>query len=150
MRRELTPSSLNPELEIGSYGQGDFEMDTNQKKDKSYLAVFILVLLLFPLIIPSSSWCEETMEQRVMNNTSHARLAVEQAWETYHHAALGGTLSSPMSQTELEMNLHKSRALLAEAYNAEERGDKQTTQKLINQILGLTQKVITESQEQKK
>ncbi len=125
-------------------------MDTNHKKDKKYLAVFILALLLFPLIFPNGSWCEETMEQRVMNNTSHARLAVEQAWETYHHAALGGTLSSPMSQTELEMNLHLSRALLASAYEAEDRGDMKTAHKLIKQSMQITDKVIVESQEPKK
>ena len=125
-------------------------MDTNQKKDKKYFEVCILALLLFPFIFPNASWCEETMEQRVMNNTSHARLAVEQAWETYHHAALGGTLSSPMSQTELEMNLHFSRALLASAYEAEDRGDMKTAHKLIKQIMQITDKVIVESQEPKK
>ena len=90
------------------------------------------------------------MGQRVVNNTSHARLAVEQAWETYHHAALGGTLSSPMSQTELEMNLHLSRALLASAYEAEDSGDMKTAHKLIKQIMQITDKVIVESQEPKK
>ena len=125
-------------------------MDTNHQTNKTYLAVFILALLLFPLIFPNGSWCEETMEQHVMNNTSHARLEVEMAWETYHHAALGGTLSSPESQTELEMNLHKSRALLAEAYEAEDKGDMKTAHKLIDQILRITDKVIANSQESKK
>lgn len=77
-------------------------------------------------------------------------MAVELAWDKYHHAALGGTLASPTIQTDLEMNLHKSRALLAEAYDAEERGDTQQTQSLVKQILKITEKVITESQEQKK
>lgn len=125
-------------------------MDIKHKKDKKYLTVSILAFLLFPLIFPNGGLCGETMEQRAMNNTSHARLSVEEAWETYHHAALGGTLSSPMSQTELEMNLHKSRALLAEAYEAEDSGDMKTAHKLIKQILQITDKVIVESQEPKK
>lgn len=89
-------------------------------------------------------------EENAVGKTAQARLAVEQAWETYHHAALGGTLASPTVQTELEMNLHISRALLAEAYDAEDKGDMKTTHKLIAQIMQITDKVITESQEPKK
>ena len=125
-------------------------MDINHKKDKKYLKVLILAFLMFPLIFPNGGLCEVTMEQHAMKNTSHARLAVEQAWETYHHAALGGTLSSPMSQTELEKNLHLTRALLASAYEAEDSGDMKTAHKLIKQIMQITDKVIVESQEPKK
>jgi hypothetical protein len=110
--------------------------------------VFILAVLL--LLNPVSVFSETINEQKSLINTTQARLAVEQAWETYHHAALGGTLSSPVSQTELEMNLHKSRALLAEAYGAEDKGDMKTARKLINQILKITNKVIADSQEPKK
>lgn len=48
------------------------------------------------------------------------------------------------------MNLHKSRALLAEAYEAEDSGDMKTAHKLIKQIMQITDKVIVESQESKK
>jgi len=118
---------------------------------KIYLVGFFIVsFLMLPLIFAQGGWCEETLGRGLKSNTSLARLQVEQAWETYHHAALGGTLSSPGSQTELEMNLHKSRALLAEAYEAEDSGDIKTANKLIKQIMQITDKVIVESQESKK
>ena len=110
----------------------------------------VLVWVALSSINPGLGFGENTPSKETSLTTTQARLAVELAWDMYHHAALGGTLASPTIQTELEMNLHKSRALLAEAYNAEERGDKEATQIMIHQILGLTQKVITESQEQKK
>ena len=126
-------------------------MKTYNYIKKVYLVGFFIVsFLILPLIFAQGGWCEETLERGLKSNTSLARLQVEQAWETYHHAALGGTLSSPGSQTELEMNLHKSRALLAEAYEAEDSGDMKTAHKLIKQIMQITDKVIVESQESKK
>jgi len=88
-------------------------------------------------------------EHRVLS-TSEARVLVEKAWELYHHAALGGTLASPTVQTRLEENLHKSRALLAEAYDAEDRGDRITMEKRVKQIMKITNQVIAGSQEPKK
>ena len=126
-------------------------MKTYNYIKKVYLVGFFIVsFLILPLIFAQGGWCEETLGRGLKSNTSLARLQVEQAWETYHHAALGGTLSSPGSQTELEMNLHKSRALLAEAYEAEDSGDIKTAHKLIKQIMQITDKVIVESQESKK
>ena len=55
-----------------------------------------------------------------------------------------------MVQTELEMNLHKLRALLAEAYDAEDKGDMKAVNKMISQIMKINKKVITERQEPKK
>jgi len=104
----------------------------------------------FWLINPALGFSENFNEQKPFSSTTKARTSVERAWDAYHHAALGGTLASPRIQSELEMNLHKSRALLAEAYDAQESGDIQKTQHLIKQILKITQKVISESQEQKK
>ena len=126
-------------------------MKTDHQIKKIYLVRFFIVsFLMLPLVFAQGGWCEETLGRGLKSNTSLARLQVEQAWETYHHAALGGTLSSPGSQTELEMNLHKSRALLAEAYEAEDSGDMKTAHKLIKQIMQITDKVIVESQESKK
>ena len=48
------------------------------------------------------------------------------------------------------MNLHKSRALLAEAYDAEDRGDMNTVDKVIVEIMQIKNEVITESREQKR
>ena len=102
------------------------------------------------LVATSSGFGEDFQASKAFDKTTQARLAVEQAWETYHHAALGGTLASPRIQTELEMNLHKSRALLAEAYDAEDRKDMITVNKLINQIMDINHKVVNESLEPKK
>ena len=99
---------------------------------------------------PKLGFSESLKEKTVGGHTAQARFAVEQAWETYHDAALGGTLASPAIQTELEMNLHKSRALLAEAYDAEDKGDAETVNKVIAEIMRINQKVITESREPKK
>ena len=78
--------------------------------------------------------------------TTKARIAVEKAWETYHHGALGGTLPSPTIQTELESKLHRCRELLAEAYEAEDDGNLKKTENLISEILNLSNNVIAESQ----
>jgi hypothetical protein len=82
--------------------------------------------------------------------TTKARIAVEKAWDTYHHGALGGTLPSPAIQTDLEMKLHRCRALLAEAYDAEDKGNDVKAKQLISKIMDLSNNVITESQVSKK
>jgi hypothetical protein len=48
------------------------------------------------------------------------------------------------------MDLHKSRALLAEAYDAEDKGDLGKTNNLIQKIIRITDRVIIESRVQKK
>ena len=82
--------------------------------------------------------------------TTKARIAVEKAWDTYHDGALGGTLPSPAIQTDLEMKLHRCRALLAEAYDAEDKGNDVKAKQLISKIMDLSNNVITESQVPKK
>jgi hypothetical protein len=126
-------------------------MKLNIRKQNNLLFLtIILISSLFPFLAISLAFAESSQESKTFEITTHARLVVEQAWETYHHAALGGTLASPIVQTKLEMNLHKSRALLAEAYDAEDQGDEKTVDELINKIIGITDKVITESRKPKK
>ena len=55
--------------------------------------VFIWAALI--ALIPALGFGENTSEEKTVYTTTHARLAVELAWDTYHHAALGGTLASP-------------------------------------------------------
>ena len=74
---------------------------------------------------------QEFQKEQNFGKTTQARLAVEKAWDVYHDGALGGTLQSPKVQTMLETDLHESRALLAEAYDAEDGGDITKTVKLI-------------------
>lgn len=123
-------------------------MDTRLGIEKQ--AITLCLLLILSLAGPAFSIESEIYNERRVPSTSEARVSVEKAWEVYHHAALGGTLASPTVQTRLEENLHRSRALLAEAYDAEDRGDRKTMEKRVKQILKITNQVIAGSQEPKK
>ena len=116
----------------------------------SHLKNFILLSAILFLFYPISGFGEDSKKENLFGKTTQARIAVEKAWETYHDGALGGTLPSPKVQTKLEMDLHKSRALLAEAYDAEDRGDLGKTNNLIQKIMRITDRVIIESRVPKK
>ena len=116
----------------------------------SHLKNFILLSAILFLFYPISGFSEESKKENLFGKTTQARIAVEKAWETYHDGALGGTLPSPKVQTKLEMDLHKSRALLAEAYDAEDKGDLGKTNNLIQKIMRITDRVIIESRVPKK
>jgi hypothetical protein len=116
----------------------------------SHLKNFILLSAILFLFYPISGFSEDSKKENLFGKTTQARIAVEKAWETYHDGALGGTLPSPKIQTKLEMDLHKSRALLAEAYDAEDRGDLGKTNNLIQKIMRITDRVIIESRVPKK
>lgn len=118
--------------------------------NKTYLINFIFIWVVLTMVIPVPCFGEDHKKENVYVRTTQARIAVEKAWDTYHNGALGGTLQSPKAQTKLEMNLHKSRALLAEAYDAEDRGDIKTVDKLVYKIMQITTNVINESREPKK
>lgn len=75
---------------------------------------------------------------------------VDQAWEVYHRAALGGTVASPALQAEIEQHLHEARTLVTQAQEAAERGDERQVQRLVNQVKAHTTKAIEGSKEQKK
>ena len=122
----------------------------SRNKTSSRLVFFIAAFAILFFTNPKPGFSGDLNEKSPSLKTAQARFAVEQAWETYHDAALGGTLASPAIQTELEMNLHRSRALLAEAYDAEDKGDMKTVRKIIREIMTIKQKVVNESQERKK
>jgi hypothetical protein len=121
-----------------------------RSKKISRLAFLLAIFAILCFTNPKPGFSGDLNEQSTTLKTAQARFAVEQAWETYHDAALGGTLASPAIQTELEMNLHRSRALLAEAYDAEDKGDMKTVKKIIHEIMAIKQKVVNESRERKK
>ena len=123
-----------------------------QKKEflsKIYLASFIILWTALFLVSPVSGSAEEFKKENSFVRTTKARLAVEKAWDVYHDGALGGTLPSPKVQTDLEMALHQSRGLLAEAYDSEDGGDLKKTNRIIQKIMKITHRVIAESQVQK-
>jgi len=75
---------------------------------------------------------------------------VDQAWEVYHRAALGGTVASPALQADIEQHLHEARTLITQAQEAAERGDERQVQRLVSQVKDHTTKAIEGSKEQKK
>ena len=75
---------------------------------------------------------------------------VDQAWEVYHRAALGGTVASPALQAEIEEHLHEARTLVTQAQEAAERGDERQVQRLVSQVKVHTTKAIEGSKERKK
>jgi hypothetical protein len=75
---------------------------------------------------------------------------VDQAWEVYHGAALGGTVASPALQADIEHHLHVARTLMAEAQEAAERGEKRQVDRLVAEIRIHTSHAIKGSKEQKK
>ena len=75
---------------------------------------------------------------------------VDQAWEVYHRAALGGTVASPALQADIEQHLHEARTLITQAQEAAERGDERQVQHLVSQMKVHTTMAIEGSKEQKK
>lgn len=118
--------------------------------NKSNLAIFTLLWATLFLMNPVSGSGEEFEKENSFGKTKKARLAVEEAWDVYHDGALGGTLQSPKVQTKLEMDLHKSRGLLAEAYDAADGGDLTKANEIIQKIMKITHGVIAESKVRKK
>ena len=115
-------------------------------KPSNYLIFFLILIL----VIPFFGFKNSTPKKNDLLITTKARIAVEKAWDIYHHGALGGTLPSPAIQTDLETKLHLCRELLAEAYDAEDKGNTEKAKQLISKILLISNNVVTESQVPKK
>ncbi|MDH4370902.1 MAG: hypothetical protein OEV99_13820 [Nitrospira sp.] len=75
---------------------------------------------------------------------------VDQAWEVYHRAALGGTVASPALQADIEQHLHEARTLVTQAQEAAERGDDRQVEQLVKQVRLHTTQAIKGSKEQKR
>lgn len=75
---------------------------------------------------------------------------VDQAWEAYHRAALGGTVASPALQAEIEEHLHEARTLVSQALEAVERTDDGQVEHLVRQVRIHTTKALEGSKEHKK
>jgi hypothetical protein len=75
---------------------------------------------------------------------------VDQAWEVYHRAALGGTVASPALQAEIEEHLHEARTLVSQALEAAEQKDNGQVEHLVRQVRIHTTKAIEGSKEHKK
>ena len=75
--------------------------------------------------------------------------SVEEAWEAFHHAALGGTLASPDMQTKIEQALHESRLLLVDARDAARVNDTFTVFEITDRIRKISHQIKEDSQRQK-
>ena len=75
--------------------------------------------------------------------------SVDEAWEAFHHAALGGTLASPALQTKIEEALHESRRLLVEARVAAQASDDRVVSDITERIGKIARQIKEDSQRQK-
>jgi len=89
-------------------------------------------------------------EPDTVQTVHEAEHEVDQAWEVYHRAALGGTVASPALQADIEQHLHEARTLITQAQEAAERGDARQVQHLVSQVKVHTTMAIEGSKEQKK
>lgn len=87
--------------------------------------------------------------QDSMGEVHYAEHDVDQAWEVYHRAALGGTVASPKLQAEIEEHLHQARTLITQAHEAADKGDSGLVERLIKQVRIHTTHAIEGSKESK-
>ena len=78
-----------------------------------------------------------------------AEHAVDDAWDIYHRAALGGTIASPALQATIEEHLHEARALVAQVQEAADREDTGQVRRLVHQIKRHASHAIQGSKEHK-
>ena len=79
-----------------------------------------------------------------------AAQAVDEAWEEFHQAAIGGTLASPDVQTKIEGQLHEARDLLMEARKAERSGDHRSVKIITDKLFELSHEIVMASREKKR
>ena len=88
--------------------------------------------------------------QDTVKAVHEAEHEVDQAWEVYHRAALGGTVASPKLQAEIEEHLHQARTLITQAHEAADQGDPRQVEHLIEQVRVHTAHAVEGSKESKK
>ena len=119
--------------------------------NKIHLPGIVLIALLgaSPLQADPIDTARQPQPDKVQT-VHQANHEVDQAWELYHRAALGGTVASPALQADIEQHLHEARTLITQAQEAAERGDECQVQRLVSQVKIHTTKAIEGSKEQKK
>ena len=85
----------------------------------------------------------------VQDSLRHAGNAIDEAWEEFHRAALGGTLASPVLQTKIEEALNEGRRLLIKARIASEVEDPATVLKLTSRIDEISHQIKQDSKRRK-
>ena len=119
--------------------------------DKIFLPGIVLIALLGASPLQADPIDPARHPQPDKVQTVHqANHEVDQAWEVYHRAALGGTVASPALQADIEEHLHEARTLITQAQEAAEQGDERQVQRLVSQVKVHTTMAIEGSKEQKK
>ena len=119
--------------------------------DKIFLPGIVLIALLGASPLQADPIDPARHPQPDKVQTVHeAEHDVDQAWEIYHRAALGGTVASPALQADIEEHLHEARTLITQAQEAAEQGDERQVQRLVSQVKVHTTMAIEGSKEQKK
>lgn len=74
---------------------------------------------------------------------------VDEAWDIYHRAALGGTVASPTLQASIEDHLHEARTLITEALEAVQQRNDRAVEYLLRLVRIHTAQAIEGSREPK-
>ena len=112
------------------------------------LAVFAMMLWTAPLYgAPGAGEPSGTIQHAAV--VQAAERAVDQAWEVYHQAALGGTLASPALQVDIEQHLHEARTLVVLVYELADADQAEQLEGLLRQIRVHASSAIASSQERK-
>ena len=125
------------------------------KKNFSNQQIPIFVIATLMVWITVAATClgavpGESMAGDSSQNIIHgAAEAVDEAWEEFHSAAIGGTLASPAIQTRIESQLHQARSLLMEARKAGRRKDLRSVRMITEKVIELSSHIVKASREKK-
>ena len=125
------------------------------KKKFSYTQVSIFYLATLMVWIGGTATClgavpgEKIVKESPQTIIHGAAEAVDEAWEEFHSAAIGGTLASPTIQTRIESQLHQARSLLMEARIAERKKDLRSVKIITEKVIELSDDIVMASREKK-
>jgi len=95
---------------------------------------------------PPNSPVDQESTTILIRRAAHA---ADEAWEEFHRAAIGGTLASPVLQSQIERQLHEIRSLLMDARKAERDNQPDLVKALTQEIFEITDIIIQSSRERK-
>lgn len=157
-RSHGSSSNTQSANDAGSSGTLNNRISINHiRQGTSVVTTKMLLLLGIPLIalLGASSLQAGPLEpadrphHESLKAVHDAEHEVDQAWEVYHRAALGGTVASPKLQAEIEEHLHQARTLITQAHEAADQGNQRQVEALIKQVRIHTAHALEGSKESK-
>jgi hypothetical protein len=117
----------------GSYSHHDGDADM---RGRTFIVPGTILIILLASLTSMAGPLEQVdhPNQESLSAVHDAEHEVDQAWEVYHRAALGGTVASPKLQAEIEEHLHQARTLIAEAQEAADQSDNHRVEDLVKQV----------------